>query len=69
MVTIEKCPLNNIVSTPEAKHAMADIKDFYLNNNLSETEYTKMHIIIIPGEIWQEYDDKRWVYITIYKVQ
>ena len=72
-ITTAKCLFNSVVSTQNAKCVMADIKNFYLNNDLPEPEYMKMHISMIPEEICNEYniqnfvDDKGWVYIKICK--
>lgn len=35
---------------------MADIHNFYLNNDLPETEYMQMHRSMIPEEICNEYN-------------
>ena len=47
-VTTEKCLLNSVISTPKAKALTADIKHFYLNNDLPEPNYLKLHISVIP---------------------
>jgi hypothetical protein len=38
LVTI-KCVINNVISTPNARVASIDLKDFYLNNVLPTPEY------------------------------
>ena len=55
-VTTAKYLFNSVVSTPNAKCVIVDIKYFYLNNDLTEAEYMKMHIDIISREICKEYD-------------
>ena len=65
---------NSVVSTPNAKCMMADIKNFYLNNLLPNPKYIKIHISVIPQEIINEYsllaivDNKGFIYIKIVKV-
>ena len=49
LVTI-KCLLNNIVSTPGARAACIDLKDFYLNNVLPSHEYVFFLADSIPTE-------------------
>ena len=53
--TTAKCLFNSVISTPGAKCLIADVKNFYLNNDPPEPEYTKLHINIIPQEIIDEY--------------
>ena len=43
-VTTEKCLFSSVISTPGAKCLVADIKTFYLNNDLPEPKYMKPHI-------------------------
>ena len=68
-VTTTKCLFTSIISTPGAKRLIADVKNFYLNNDLPEPEYMKLHIHIIPQEIIDEYtlhklvDKNGWVYL------
>ena len=72
-VTTAKCLFNRVVSTPKATCVTADIKNFYLNNDLPDPEYMKMHMTMILDEICKEYniknfvDSKGWVYINICK--
>ena len=60
---------NSAISTPGAKCLIADVKNFYLDNDLPEPEYMKFHINIIPQEIIDEYalhklvDDNGLVYL------
>ena len=54
-VTTTKCLFNSVISTPGAKCHVADVKNFYLNNDLPYPEYMKLHPHIIPQEIIDEY--------------
>ena len=73
-ITTAKCLFNSVVSTPEAKCVLADIKNIYLNNALPDPEYMKFHIVTIPQEIIDEYnllsivDNHGFVYVKIVKV-
>jgi Reverse transcriptase (RNA-dependent DNA polymerase) len=60
LVTV-KALLNQIVSTPNAKAACIDIKDFYLNNPLPEAEYVRFQASLLPPEIWEQYDIASYV--------
>ena len=66
-VTTAKCLFNSVISTPGAKCLIANVKNFYLSNDLPEPEYMKLHIHIIPQEIIDEYalhkllDENGWV--------
>ena len=68
-ITTAKCLFNCVVSTPAAKCVLADIKNFYLNNALPDSEYMKFHIATIPQEIIDEYnllnivDNQGYVYV------
>jgi hypothetical protein len=50
-----KILVNSILSTPNAKCIMMDIKDFYLQTPVKKLEYMQLKIIDIPDEIIQEY--------------
>ena len=73
-VTTEKCDFNSVVSTPGARCLLADIKIFYLNNILPDTEFMRIPLKIIPQEIIETYDlkalvdDQGWIYIRIGRV-
>jgi hypothetical protein len=57
-----KCLINNTVSTPGARAAGIDIKDFYLNNPLPEAdEYIRFNRESIPTEIWEPYQLDQYV--------
>ena len=71
-VSTAKCLFNSVVSTPNAKCMMVDIKNFYLKNLSPDPEYMKIHISVILQEIIDDYsllaivDDKLFVYINIF---
>ena len=73
-VTTVKSPFNSVISTPGAKCLIADVKHFYLNNDLPDPEYMKLHLHIIPQEIIDKYalhdlvDKDGWVYLKIVKI-
>ena len=46
-----KLHLNSVISTKNAKFATTDIKNFYLNNLLPESEWMKLPMSIIPEEL------------------
>ena len=50
-----KCLLNSIVSTPNARMACFDIKDFYLNNVLPRSEYVRIPVRTLPQAIIDTY--------------
>ena len=45
-VTTAKCLFNSVISNPGAKGLIADVKNFYLNNDLPQPEYMKLQIHI-----------------------
>jgi len=50
-----KILINSVLSTPNAKCALFDIKDFYLNSFLKQKEYMRFKYTDIPDEIKQQY--------------
>ena len=72
-VTTAKCVFNNMVSTPGARCLLSDIKHFYLNNILQDSEFMRIPLKIIPQEIINTYDlkalvdDQGWIYMRIKK--
>ena len=54
-VTITKCMVNSIISTPNAKGLILDITNFYLNNKLPSPEWMSMPFNIILQELVKEY--------------
>jgi Reverse transcriptase (RNA-dependent DNA polymerase) len=61
LVTI-KILLNNVVSTPRARAACIDLKDFYLGNTLPEFEYVFFRRDTIPDEFFEQY--KHIIFVT-----
>jgi hypothetical protein len=51
-----KILFNSVVSTPGAKFAAFDIKDFYLNTNMERYEYMRIPVNQIPQEIFELYN-------------
>ena len=67
-----KLLLNSVVSTKGAKFTTADIKDFFYASFLTDPEYMKMKLKIIPQEIINQYqlqdlEKDGWVYMKIVK--
>ena len=46
-VTTAKCLFNSVISTHGAKCLVAEVKHFYLNNDLPDPEYMKLQLHII----------------------
>ena len=71
-ITTAKCLINSVLSTPGAKMACGDIKNFYLNTPMDRLEYMRIPINLIPPEIIREYkldalQHNQYVYIRINK--
>jgi Reverse transcriptase (RNA-dependent DNA polymerase) len=71
LVTV-KCLLNHTISTPGARAACIDIKDFYLNNPLPSPEFVRFRADTIPKEIWDQYGldafvVNGWIYARVDK--
>ena len=47
---------NSIISTPNAKCLMIDIKDFYLNTPMKRPEYMRLKLTDIPDEVIEHYN-------------
>jgi hypothetical protein len=47
---------NSIISTPNAKCLMIDIKDFYLNTPMKRPEYMHLKLTDIPDEVIEHYN-------------
>ena len=54
-VITAKFLFNSVISTPGVKFLVADVKNFYLNNDLPEPKNIKLHLHIIPQEIIDKY--------------
>ena len=48
--------LNSVVSTILDMFMCVDIQDFYYNTPMVDFEYMKLHLIIYPQEIVQDYN-------------
>ena len=48
---LAKLLMNSVISTPNAKFMSIDIKNFHLNTPMSQPEYMKLPINLIPQEI------------------
>ena len=55
-LTTVKIYFNSVISTPSARFMEADIRNFYLNNDIPPPEYMRLPIKIIPLEIIKEYN-------------
>ena len=51
-----KILVNSIISTPNAKCLMLDIKDFYLNTPMKRPEFMKLKLSDIPEEVIEYYN-------------
>jgi hypothetical protein len=54
-MTLFKCLMNSIISTPGARYIMVDIKDFYLCAPMKHPEYMRLKVTDIPEGIMREY--------------
>ena len=72
-VATAKCVFNTVVSTPGARYLLAEIKHFYLNNILTDPEFMRISLKIIPREIIDAYNltalvkYQGWIYMHIKK--
>ena len=55
-LTVVKCLLNSVVSTPNARFLTVDIKDFYLNTPMTQYEYMHIPVKYIPSDIFNQYN-------------
>lgn len=55
-MALVKILLNSVVSTPGAKFATIDIKDFYLNTPMERKEYMRIAVKDIPDAIFKQYN-------------
>ena len=67
-----KLQLNSVLSTPQARFAGFDIKNFYLGTPLDRPEYVRIKLSDIPQEFIDEYDlttfaRDGWIYFEITK--
>jgi hypothetical protein len=71
-LTTAKILINSVISTPNAKFLVIDIKNFYLNTPLGRFEYMVINLASLPQETIDKYDLKELaqggkVYIEIQK--
>ena len=71
-LTTIKLLLNSLVSSAGEKFMTADVKNFYPNTTMDETEYMQILVKLIPDEIKVEYkvgkfDHAGYVYVNINK--
>jgi hypothetical protein len=71
-LTMEKILINSVISTPNAKFLVIDIKIFYLNTPLGRFEYMVINLASLPQETIEKYDLNKLaqdgkVYIEIQK--
>ena len=72
-LTTCKLHLNGVVSTPGARFAGGDVKDFYLNTKLKKKRYGKVRAKYIPEETVRKHDleqyieDNGWLHFEIGK--
>ena len=55
-LTTSKLLFNSVLSTPDAKFMTADIKDFYLGTPMTQYEYMRIPVSMLPAAIIQQYD-------------
>ena len=72
-LTTCKLHMNGVVSTPGARFAGGNVKDFYLNTPLKRKRYGKVRAKYIPEEtirkhnLEQYIEDYRWLHFEIGK--
>jgi hypothetical protein len=54
-LTTAKLVINSVISTPGARYAGADIKNFYLGTLMECYEYMHLPITVLPEEIIKQY--------------
>jgi hypothetical protein len=55
-MTLFKILVNSILSTPNAKCLMMDIKDLYLQTSMRQPEYMRLKFTDIPDEVIEHYN-------------
>jgi hypothetical protein len=55
-LTTAKILINSVISTPNAKFLVIDIKNFYLNTPLGRFEYMVINLASLPQETIEKYD-------------
>jgi hypothetical protein len=69
---VVKLTLNDTLSTPNARFASYDLKNFYLGTPLDRPEYIRIRVSDIPEEFYKEYnlaefEHEGWVYFEVTK--
>ena len=52
---MDKLHWNSVLSTPDGKYLIVDVKSFYLKNPMNKDKYSKIALKLIPQEIINEY--------------
>ena len=60
-LTTCKIHMNGVVSTPGARLAGRDVKDFYLNTPLKINRYVKVIAKYIPEETFRKHDLEQYI--------
>ena len=71
-LTTAKLVINSTISTPNARHLLIDVKNYYLGSPMDRYEYMRLAIDTLPEEIVQQYNllglvHHGYVYIEIRK--
>ena len=71
-LTTAKIHWNRVLSLPDGKYLIVDVKDFYLKNAMNKVEYIKIDLKIIPQKSINKYDpiNKKYdgyIYVRIKK--
>ena len=56
-----KALINSIISTPGARAAAIDLKNFYLENDLPNKEYIRIPLLYIPTDIQEQYNLQEYI--------
>ena len=66
-----KLLINSVISTPNVKFMTIDIKDFYLDTPMAQSEYMRLKLSNLPKNIISQYNitqkttNDGWVYVEI----
>jgi len=55
-ITTIKTHWNSVISEPKARYMCMDVKDFYLNNDMSRSEFIRIPVEMIPTEFMDAYN-------------
>ena len=72
-LTASKLCWNSVISTPGVKYLVVDVKNFHLNNPMSNHEYYKIALSLIPQDVIYKYNlmDKQingFIYFRVKRV-